>query len=159
MTPAPTSAGTVQVKVAVVAPTVGSVAHVRSLYAKNSSRLKSIHPHKFAVRSTPARATVVLYVDPALPKLIVGEFTQAATPSSFFALVASEVQRGTASAFVFAYKAEAWSASTVAPNFKEPTPWLATPEDSYVVGTRPKSSAMLAVRFHVSSLPVPPDVC
>ena len=59
------------------------------------------------MRSTPERATVVLYVDPALPKLIVGEFTHAATPSSFFALVASEVQRGTASALVFAYKAEA----------------------------------------------------
>ena len=156
--PDPTSAGTVHVSVALVAFAAGSTAQARSPYAKFSSLLKSIHAQRFAELVTPLNATVVLYCSPGT-NVIVGELIQAATPSSLFALFASEVQRGTASAFVLAYKAEAWSASTVAPNLREPTPWLATPEDSYVVGTKPKSSAMLAVTFQVSSLPVPPEVC
>ena len=156
--PDPTTVGTVHVSVALVAPACGSTAHARSLYAKFSSLLKSIHAQRFAVLATPLNATVVLYCSVGT-KVMVGELIHAATPSSFFALFASEVQRETASALVLAYKAEAWSASTVAHNFSEPTPWLATPEDSYVVGTRPKSSAMLAVTFQVSSLPVPPEVC
>ena len=89
-----------------VAPAAGSVAQARSLKAKYSSRLKSIQPHKFAVRSTPASATVVLYVELGT-NVIVGELIHAATPSSFFALFASDVQRGTESAFVCAYKADA----------------------------------------------------
>ena len=86
---------------AVVAPTVGSVAHARSLNAKYSSRLKSIQAQRFAVRSTPASAIGVLYDEPGT-NVIVGELIQAATPSSFLALFASDVQRGTASALVVA---------------------------------------------------------
>ena len=91
----------VQLKVALVAPAVGSVAHARSLYANTSSRLKSIQPHKLALPTTPESETVVLYVCPAT-KLSVGELTHSATPSSFLALVASDVHRATASAFVVA---------------------------------------------------------
>ena len=131
-----------------VAPETGSVAHARSLYPNTSSLLKSIHPHKFAVEVTPPNATVVEYVEPAAPKLMVGDDDHAATPSSAFAFPASEAQRATASAFVVAYNAEAWSAKTVGPIRSAPTPWLATPADSYVVGTSPKSSDILAVKFH-----------
>ena len=82
------------------------MAQLRSSNVKASSLLKSIHAQRLAVLSTPLSATVVLYCAPGT-NAIVGESTQAATPSSFLALFASEVQRGTASAFVVAYRAEA----------------------------------------------------
>ena len=73
------SDGTVQFKVALVAPAAGFVAHVRSARDIVPSLLKSIHPHNRAVRSTPDNATVKLYGWPASVTL---SAPKDATPSS-----------------------------------------------------------------------------
>ena len=57
-----------------------------------------------------------------------------------------------ASPFDVAYKLDGLSAVTTLPSFKFPSAWLATGV-SYVVGTMPKSSGMLAVKFQASSFP------
>ena len=79
---------------ALVAPVVGFEAHVRSASDIVPSRLKSIHPHNRAVRSTPDKETGRLYVVPASPSPIAGTDE---IPSSFTG-IADPYE--TASAFV-----------------------------------------------------------
>ena len=64
MSPATTFPGIVHVNVAVVASAAGFVAHDRSARDSTPSRLKSIHPHSRAVRSTPDSETGMLYEVP-----------------------------------------------------------------------------------------------
>ena len=88
------SDGTVQLKVALVSPAAGFVAHVRSASDIVPSLLKSIHPHNRAVRSTPDRETGRLYVVPTSPS---PSAAKADTPSSLAGIAVPFV---TASAFV-----------------------------------------------------------
>ena len=120
-------AGTVQLKLPDVAPTVGFAAHARSGYDIAPSRLKSIHPHKKAVSSTFDSATVTLYVLPTLATL---KLFQDATPSSVAGIAAPAA---TASAFVVPYKVVRLSAVMTDPIRRFPTTWLATGE-SYPIG-------------------------
>ena len=109
------SDGTVQSKVALVAPATGFVAHVRSASDIVPSLLKSIQPHKRAVLSTPDKATVKLYGWPASVTL---SAPNDEIPSSLAGIVEP---KETASAFVVPYSTLRLSAVTTEPSFKCPT--------------------------------------
>ena len=117
--PAAISAGTVQLNVALVAPVVGFVAHVRSASDITPSRLKSIQPHNRAVRSTPTIETGRLYV---LPISATPSAPKDDTPSSVAGIAAPAL---TASALVVPYSTFKLSAVTAEPNLRLPTTWLA----------------------------------
>ncbi len=121
MGPATTSLGTVQFNVADVAFAPGLGAHVRSENDITPSRLKSIHPHRYAEASTPASVTGIEYVVPtsALLRLL-----KLVTPLPGWP--GMDAPGLTAFPFVVPYSEDKLSAVTEEPNVRKPTTWLAT---------------------------------